>query len=77
MDSFHYPPHAELTPSEQGVLAQLLHGLLVVDIAAELGMAASTARMHVKRLHAKTHTANLHSLSLWAVAHTDCCMRER
>lgn len=76
MDSSQFPTHAELTAGERGVLAQLLRGLSVVGIAPELGIAVSTVRMHVKRLHAKTQTANLHSLALWAVAHTECCMRE-
>ena len=72
-----FPVHAELTPRERNVLGQLLRGLAVADIASELGIAPSTARMHVKRLHEKTATTNLHSLALWAVAHTECCVQER
>lgn len=72
-----FPIHAELTPRERGVIAQLLRGLSVVDIAPELGVAPSTVRMHVKRLHAKTQSTNLHSLVLWAVAHAECCGQER
>jgi len=44
-----FPVHAELTPRERGVLGQLLRGLAVADIASELGIAPSTARMHIKR----------------------------
>ena len=76
MDLSRFPLHAELTPRERGVLAQLLHGLPVGDIASELKIAPSTVRMHIKRLHAKTGTTNLHSLALWGVAHTECCMQE-
>ena len=72
-----FPMHAELTPRERDVLAQLLRGLTVADSASELGMAPSTARMHVKRLHEKTATTNLHSLALWGVAHAECCVREQ
>lgn len=70
-----FPVHVELTPRERDVLGQLLRGLAVTDVAAALGIAASTGRMHVKRLHEKTATTNLHSLALWAVGHANCCVR--
>lgn len=72
-----FPTHAEPTPRERDVLGQLVRGLSVADIASELGVAPSTGRMHIKRLHEKTATSNLHSLALWAVAHADCCVREQ
>ncbi len=72
-----FPTHAGLTPRERSVLIQLLRGLSVAAIAPELEIAPSTVRMHVKRLHAKTQTTNLHSLALWAVAHTECCVQEQ
>lgn len=72
-----FPAHAGLTPRERGVVAQLLLGLSAIDIAPELGIAPSTVRMHVKRLHAKTRTTNLHSLALWTVEHTECCVQQR
>ena len=71
-----FPLHVETTPRERDVLGQLLRGLSVADIASELGIAPSTARMHIKRLHEKAATTNLHSLALWAVAHAECCVRE-
>lgn len=72
-----FPARAELTPREHHVLGQLLRGLSVADTASELGIAPSTARMHIKRLHEKTATTNLHSLALWGVAHAECCVQER
>jgi DNA-binding CsgD family transcriptional regulator len=72
-----FPLHVDLTPRERDVIGQLLRGLSVAAGAAELGIAPSTARMHVKRLHEKTATTNLHSLVLWAVAHEDCCVQDK
>lgn len=66
-----FPVRAVLTPRERDVVGQLLRGLSVAASAAELGIAPSTARMHVKRLHEKTATTNLHSLVLWAIAHAE------
>lgn len=76
MDRSIFPQHAELTPRERGVLEQLMRGLAVADVASELGIAPSTVRMYIKRLHAKVQTNNLHALVLWGVAHTDCCLQE-
>lgn len=55
------------------MLAVLLVGSTVPDGARRLGLATSTVRMHVKNLHSKTGTNNLHSLAVWALLHHVCC----
>ena len=44
----------DLSPGEMNVLALLASGRSLVDVAAALGIAESTARTHVKNLHRKT-----------------------
>lgn len=70
-----FPTHASPTPRETQILAQILRGLNQIEIAAEEGIALSTVRMHVRNLHQKARTRNLHSLAVWAIEHEQCCVR--
>jgi DNA-binding NarL/FixJ family response regulator len=65
--------HTAVTERERDVLSVLLCGSTVPDGARRLGLATSTVRMHVKNLHSKSGTNNLHSLAVWALTHYDCC----
>ncbi len=65
--------HAQVTPREHQVLGLLLDGLSVREVADALESSVATGRMHIRNLHKKTRTRNLHSLVLWAVRHLDCC----
>lgn len=51
-----------LTRTEEAVLADLVQGLEVEDIARNRNMAESTARSHVKQLRVKTHTNSMREL---------------
>lgn len=64
--------HTSVTERERDVLSVLLNGSTVPDGARRLGLATSTVRMHVKNLHSKSGTNNLHSLAVWALIHYDC-----
>lgn len=68
-----FDTHVSVTERERDVLFVLLGGSTVPDGARRLGLATSTVRMHVKNLHAKSGTNNLHSLAVWALIHYDCC----
>lgn len=68
-----FPTHIPVTERERDVLSVLLNGATVPDSARRLGLATSTVRMHVKNLHSKTGTNNLHSLAVWALVHHQCC----
>lgn len=65
--------HAAITERERDVLGVLLVGSTVPEVARRLGLATSTVRMHVKNLHSKSGTNNLHSLAVWALVHHECC----
>lgn len=73
-EGYRFPTHASPTPRETQILAQILRGLNQIEIAAEEGIALSTVRMHVRNLHQKTRTRNLHSLAVWALEHEACCL---
>ena len=68
-----FAAHAPVTERERDVLTVLLCGSTVPDGARRLGLATSTVRMHVKNLHSKSGTNNLHSLAVWALTHHPCC----
>jgi len=51
-----------LTRTEEAVLADLVQGFEVEDIARQRGMAISTARSHVKQLRLKTRSASMREL---------------
>ena len=68
-----FASHAQVTERERDVLGVLLSGSTVPDGARRLGLATSTVRMHVKNLHSKSGTNNLHSLAVWALTHHACC----
>ena len=65
--------HALLTKREADVVRVLFRGRSVTDAADELGLSIVTVRMHVRNMHLKTGTRNLHSLVLWVLVHHLCC----
>ena len=67
------PLHAELTRRQEDVLRLLLRGLAAAQVATALGLTEGTVRMHIKNLHQRCGTRNLHGLVMWALAHKDCC----
>jgi len=70
-----FASHAAVTERERDVIGVLLVGSTVPESARRLGLATSTVRMHVKNLHSKSGTNNLHSLAIWALVHQECCWR--
>ena len=70
----HFPVHATLTGRERDVLRRLLRGWSIPEISSDLQVTLSTGRMHLRNLHAKTRTNNLHALTLWAITHHQCCL---
>ncbi len=60
-----------LTPTETKVLAALSEGLTAAELARELEMAVATARVHLKRIYAKTGTSGqrelLQLVSSWTI----------
>lgn len=69
-----YESHALLTAGERRVLIALLDHDDIRSVADLLGVADSTPREHIKRLHQKTDTHALHTLAVWAYRHLDCCV---
>ena len=67
-------PHADLTPRERAVVAQLLGGRSVAEIASELVVEVSTVRTHLKHSRAKSETRGVVELVLWAVDHQHRCV---
>lgn len=53
-----------------------MRGYRVGEIAERLNLSTGTARMHVKNLHVRLGTRNLHSLALWCWEHRECCLRD-
>ena len=51
-----------LTRTEEAVLADLVQGQEIDDIAKQKGMAIATARSHVKQLRLKTHSSSMREL---------------
>jgi DNA-binding CsgD family transcriptional regulator len=51
-----------LTPTEQQVLGRLCEGLSAPQVAAQLGVAVSTVRSHVRSLCAKTRASGVREL---------------
>lgn len=72
-----FPLHARLTAREREVLHRLLRGLSVAAISSDLAISVTTGRMHLRNLHAKANTKNLHALALWSITHYRCCIDER
>ena len=66
--------HARLTSAQRAVLRCLLDHMTVKELARELSVAVSTARWHIRRIHAATDTHTLSDLVFWAVEHRDCCI---
>ena len=56
-----------LTPSESRLAAELLHGKLLDESAAALGISIFTARSHLKKIFEKTGT-NRQSQLIWLLA---------
>ncbi len=60
-----------LTPTETKVLTALSEGLTASELARELEMAVATARVHLKRIYAKTGTSGqrelLQLVSSWTI----------
>jgi DNA-binding CsgD family transcriptional regulator len=46
----------QLTPTEARVAAALTDGMTLAEVARQLGLAAATARWHLRHVFAKTHT---------------------
>ena len=65
--------HVHVTPRQRQVLARLLDGVTVQDVADTLQISVNTARMHIKNMHASTQTRTLHGLAIWAMRHGECC----
>lgn len=57
-----FADHFKLTPTEARVLQLLVEGLTPKELAKELGMTVGTARVHLKRLYAKTKSKGQRAL---------------
>ena len=66
--------HYVLTIRQRDVAAMLIRGYRVIEIARILALRTGTVRMHVKHLHERVGTRNLHSLALWCWTHQNCCL---
>ena len=67
--------HFSITHRQSDVAYVLMQGYRVGEIAERLNLSTGTARMHVKNLHVRLGTRNLHSLALWCWEHRECCLR--
>ena len=67
--------HLSITHRQSDVAHLLMQGYRVGEIADRLHLSTGTARMHVKNLHGRLGTRNLHSLALWCWEHRECCLR--
>jgi DNA-binding CsgD family transcriptional regulator len=57
-----FAAHFKLTPTETKVLGLLVDGLVPAELARELNISVGTARVHLKRIYAKTKTAGQRQL---------------
>lgn len=62
-------PHAMLTPRETEVLRLVVKGMTNKMIAAELGIALTTAISHRKNLASKLRTKSVSAMTVYAVSH--------
>ncbi len=65
--------HLPVTPRQRDVLSGLVEGRSLLEVAEQLSLSLDTVRMHVRRLHARVGSRNLHGLCMWASAHGRCC----
>ena len=63
------PPGSDLTPRERQVLALLVDGKTNREIAAQLTISPSTARLHVSNILAKLNAANRTEAATLALQH--------
>lgn len=52
------PPESDLSPRENEVLAQLCEGIANKEIAARLGIAVETVRVHLRNIYEKLHVSS-------------------
>lgn len=57
-----FASHFKLTPTETKVLGFLVDGLVPAELARELNMTVGTARVHLKRIYAKTKASGQRDL---------------
>jgi DNA-binding CsgD family transcriptional regulator len=65
-----------LTPTQRDVLRCILQRLTPKELAGKLQIEISTARTHIRNIHAATDTHTMADLAFWAVEHRDCCIGE-
>lgn len=66
---------AHITSRESDILVRLVDGGTILEIADDLGIRVTTARMHVRHLHVSVGSRTLHGLAVWAIRHRECCLR--